>query len=153
MRKAGALLNEAILGAGEVRNILSEPVLDPGLAAKFSSDREAVGIAGPGAVSNGSLQSVGHDTGVAFRSKHCVMVLPVRAMEERAAAYVWEDIVVLDGHPSPLQAARTLLVVTGSHRAVLPSSSEQVVDADAELFAKLESEGMATILILVGQAM
>lgn len=68
MRKAGALANEVIIGAGDVLKIFSELMLDS--TPSSSSVKLAVGMTGPGAVSNGLSHVAGQEVGVPLVSKH-----------------------------------------------------------------------------------
>ena len=83
-----------MIGAGEVLNIFSDVVLD--MLSSDSSVKDAVGITGPGAVSNGlSHSTTGHEVGDPLVLKHCVTILRVRWIVDGVAVVLTGGVEVI----------------------------------------------------------
>lgn len=102
VRKAGALAKDGIIGAGEVWKIFSDVDVELPSLTDTSSESEAVGMTGPGAVSNGVAHILGHGTGLpSVALKHWVIIERVRAIvdDERVGVKMLEGVDVMVGHP------------------------------------------------------
>lgn len=111
-----------MIGAGEVRNIFSEELLES--EPCDSSVNEAVGTTGPGAVSNGLSHASGHEVGVPLMLKHCVIILRVRWIDVAVTSIegVGIDVTV---QSDAVQDVDLRVELELEQLIVLPASSKQ----------------------------